>query len=156
MRTAIRVDPKVGTIALPLDRTLRSIDSLVAEPAASNSLRLLGGGDLATFGASAFVGLGAVLETTWEAEEHCRIASRWMAHQRDTASDGNAGGNWLRMLVIDHREEMMPASEPAAELHANPYPNQNASECEAGNEGYVEGQMIGNPPGIQGAPRSGR
>jgi virulence factor Mce-like protein len=156
MRTAIRVDPKMGTIALPLDRTLRSIDSLVAEPAASSSLRLLGGADLATFGASAFVGLGAVLETTWEAEEHCRVASRWIAHQRDTASDGNAGGNWLRMLLIDHRDEMLPADDPAPELHANPYPNQNASECEAGNEGYAEGQLIGNPPGIQGAPGSGR
>jgi virulence factor Mce-like protein len=156
MRTGIRVDPKVGTVAVPLDQTLRSIDNLVAEPAASNSLRLLGGDDLATFGASAFVGLGAVLETTWEAEKHCRAASRWVAAQRDMSSDGNAGGNWLRMLLIDRRDQMLPAARPVADLHANPYPNQNANECEAGNEGYAEGQMIGNPPGIQGAPGGGR
>ncbi len=155
MRTAIRVDPKVGSVAPPLDRTLRSIDDLVAEPAASNSLRLLGGEDLATFGSSAFVGLGAVLKTTWEAEQHCRSASRWIAHQRDITSDGDAGGNWLRMLMIDHREHMLPAAEPADDLHTNPYPLQNARECEAGNEGYAEGQLIGNPPGIQGAAGGG-
>ncbi len=156
MRTAIRVDPKMGTIAPPLGRTLRSIDELVAEPAASNSLRLLGGEDLATFGASAFVGLGAVLKTTWDAEKHCRVASRWIAHQRDITSDGDAGGNWLRMLLIDHREEMLPADEPAPELHANPYPNENARECEAGNEGWARGQQIGNPPGLQRGPGGGR
>ena len=29
-------------------------------------------------------------------------------------------------------------------------------ECEAGNEGYAPGQLIGNPPGLQGAPGGGR
>jgi virulence factor Mce-like protein len=156
MRTAIRVDPQVGTLAVPLDRTLRSLDTFVAEPAGSNTLRLLGSGDLATVGASAVVGLGSVIETTWEAEKHCRVATQWIAHQREMTSDGDAGGNWIRMLPVIALREMLPASEPTDDLHANPYPNANAQECEAGNEGHAEGQLIGNPPGLQGAPGGGK
>ena len=49
--------------------------------------------------------------------------------------------------------EMLPADKPAAGLHFNPYPNQNASECEAGNEPYLPGQRIGNVPGNQGVAK---
>jgi virulence factor Mce-like protein len=153
MRTAIRVDPEVATLDRPLAAVLGAVRGFAANPASAGSLRLLGGTDLATFGSSAFLGLGAILSTTWEAEQHCRVASNWIAGLSEALSDGDAGGNWLRMIPVFQRDEMFPASEPAAGLHANPYPKENAEECEAGNEPYVPGRHIGNPAGRQGAVR---
>jgi hypothetical protein len=150
VRTAIAVDPRVGTLASPVDRALVAVGRFADNPASTGALRALGGEDLATFGASSFVGLGAVLKTTWEAERHCAVASTWMKRLAATASDGDEGGNWMRMLPIIHNEQSGPRAKPSGDLHANPYPHADAQECEAGREGYAEGQLIGNPPGLQG------
>ena len=151
-RTAIRVDPKAATLAGPVDGALGSVGVFARNPASRTSLKLLGSTDLATFGASAFVGLGGILRTSWDAEKYCRAASTWMRRLVDITSDGNAGGNWLRMTVLFAPSEMTARATPSPDLHANVYPNENAQECEAGNEGYGPGQQIGNPPGIQGGP----
>jgi hypothetical protein len=68
-------------------------------------------------------------------------------------SEGDAGGNWLRMIPVFEQDEMFPADGPAPGLHVNPYPRQDATECEAGNEPYVPGTQIGNPAGRQEAAR---
>ena len=47
------------------------------------------------------------------------------------------------------RPEPSSRSTPSAELHANPVPTNNATECETGNEPFAEGQQIGNPAGTQ-------
>jgi hypothetical protein len=75
-----------------------------------------------------------------------------MAHLNDVASDGDEGGNWIRMIPFFQQDEMFPSAGTAPDLHANPYPNQDAQECEAGNEGYAPGRLIGNPPGQQKNP----
>ena len=116
-----------------------------------NTLRLLGSTDLATFGASAFVGLGAILNAAWEAEEVCRTATKWATALNDVTSDGDEGGNWLRMIPYFKENETTPADRPAPDLHVNPYPREDATECEAGHEPYLPGRRIGNPDGIQGA-----
>ena len=152
--TAIRLDPQLGRMARPVDRLLGGVDAFSRNPDTSRALRLLGSTDLATFGASATLGLGALLETTWQAEQHCRVTSTWIRRLVDITSDGNAGGNWVRMAPLDEPTQMVPQARPSANLHANPYPNTDARECEAGNEGFAPGQMIGNPPGLQGG-RSG-
>jgi phospholipid/cholesterol/gamma-HCH transport system substrate-binding protein len=152
LRTAARVDPRAAVLAKPLDDALGAVGSFSANPASLTSLQLLGATDLATFGASAFVGLGAILSTTWDAERYCGTATAWARALRDVLSDGDEGGNWIRMAPLFKLSETFPSAEPAAELHANPYPNQNAQECEAGHEGFGPGQQIGNPPGLQGKP----
>jgi hypothetical protein len=53
------------------------------------------------------------------------------------------------MLPILDPAQSSKQPGPAADLHFNPYPNEDASECEAGNEPYASGQQIGNPPGQQ-------
>lgn len=149
-RTAIRVDPKIGTLARPLDGTLGAVGAFTRNPASRSALKVLGSTDLATFGASAFVGLGAILQTTADAERHCRVASTWIRRLVDITSEGDSGGNWVRMIPILEGGQMQAQAAPSPNLHANPYPNANAAECEAGNEGYAPGQLIGNPPGLQG------
>ena len=52
---------------------------------------------------------------------------------------------------------MFPSAEPAPNLHANPYPRQDATECESGNEGWLKGRaVIGNVPGNQGTETDGQ
>jgi len=156
MRKAVEVNPEVAGVAEPLGSVLDSVGAFTGRPSATNALRLLGSNDLATFGASAFVGLGGILDTAWEAERHCRVATNWVEALNDVLSEGDAGGNWIRMIPVFQLDEMLPAAEPAPELHVNPYPNENASECEAGNEPYLPGQRIGNVPGLQAVPGGGR
>jgi hypothetical protein len=153
MRTATDVVPSMATLDKPLSSVLTSVREFAANPASSNTLRMLGSTDLATFGASAFVGLGAILNAGWEAEEKCRTITNWVARLSDVASDGDAGGNWLRMIPFFVEDELLPADKPSENLHVNPYPVQNRQECEAGNEPVLPGQRIGNVPGIQGAPK---
>lgn len=154
VRTATLVGPRVATLASPLQRTFKSLGAFTSNPASRTSLRLLGSNDLATFGASAFVGLGAILATVYEAERHCGVASSWVRGLRSISGDGDSAGNWLRMIPIftPDFEETLPSGKPSPNLHANIYPTENATECEAGHEGYAAGQHIGNPPGRQGAP----
>jgi hypothetical protein len=40
---------------------------------------------------------------------------------------------------------MFPVSSPSADLHDNYYPIEDSSECQAGNEPYTPGRLIGNP-----------
>jgi virulence factor Mce-like protein len=155
-RTAIRVDPRVKALAQPIDRTLSAVGRFAANPASTRALQILAGQDLATFGASSFVGLGAVLKTTWDAERACRTASTWMDRIAAIASDGDESGNWMRMMPIFETDQAKAEGAPSANLNANPYPNENTQECEAGNEGFAPGGRIGNVPGNQGKPEGRR
>ena len=149
MRTATPVAARTTTLAPAIDDALRALGRFTADPAAAASLDALRGSDLATFGGSAFVGLGAILNTLSDAQLHCNAASIWARNLQSTASEGNDTGHWLRMIAIQQPDETDHAAKPAAGLHVNPYPNENASECESGNEPFLEGRRIGNPEGDQ-------
>lgn len=149
IRTATPITRRVGGLAGPMDQALRAVDRFSRNPAASAAIRALGGEDLATFGGSAFIGLGAILRTTANAQLNCNAAALWMRNLASTASDGDSGGNWLRMVPVSRASQSNHAAEPAEDLHVNYYPRENAKECEAGNEPYAPGRAIGNPPGLQ-------
>lgn len=149
IRTATPVTRRVGGLAGPMDQVLGAVDRFSRNPAATGAIRALGGEDLATFGGSAFIGLGAILRTTATAQLECNVAALWMRNLASTASDGDSGGNWLRMVPVSNSSQSDHAATPAEDLHVNYYPNENAQECEAGNEPYAPGQAIGNPPGLQ-------
>ena len=84
----------------------------------------------------------------------CNYVALGARNLASTPSEGNASGNWLRFGAILNTDEMFPRATPAPQLHFDPYPNGAAPgqpyECEAGNEGYLPGQQIGNVPGNQG------
>lgn len=150
LRTGAKVAPRLGSLGSPLSRTFVDLNTFTSNPATARTLRLLGDKDLATFGASAFVGLGAILATVYDAERNCGVASRWVKALRGISGEGDSSGNWLRMIPIVSVGQTLRSAKPSADLHANIYPNENAQECESGNEGYAGGQLIGNPPGLQG------
>ena len=74
-----------------------------------------------------------------------------MAAAAETALSNFVGGKQVPALdgrtsaVVDPslRLELI-ASKPTANLHETPYPIENSSECQAGNETYGPGQVIGN------------
>jgi phospholipid/cholesterol/gamma-HCH transport system substrate-binding protein len=84
----------------------------------------------------------------------CNYVALGARNLASTPSEGNASGNWLRFGAILNTDEMFPRAEAAPQLHFDPYPNGAAPgqphECEAGNEGYLPGQQLGNVPGNQG------
>jgi virulence factor Mce-like protein len=149
MRAAIPVASKVTRLAPGIDAALRAVDQFSSDPASMGAVKGLKGTDLATFGGSAFIGLGAILKTVAAAQLHCNVAGIWMRNLASVSSEGDAGGNWLRMIPIFQNAQTTHNAAPDPDLHANFYPHENANECESGNEPYTPGQLIGNPPGNQ-------
>ena len=110
---------------------------------------MLGANDLGSVGESLLLGLGAIMRAVAPAQLDCNAASLWMRNMSSAFSEGDASGSWIRMVPIFDSAQSFKQGQPAGDLHYNPYPNENASECEAGNEPYAPGQQIGNPPGRQ-------
>jgi len=149
IRASTPVTRRVGSLAAPMGETLEAVEEFAANPDALGAIRALKGEDLVTFGGSAFIGLGAILRTVADAQLHCNAAALWMRNLASIASEGDSGGNWLRMIPVFSNTQTSHEATPAPDLHVNPYPNANAEECESGNEPYEDGRAIGNPPGLQ-------
>jgi hypothetical protein len=96
-----------------------------------------------------FVGLGGLLRGSADAQLNCNALAIWVRNLVSATSEGDASGGWIRMSDVINQGQSSQSSAPASDLHLNYYPNENASECEAGNEPYAPGQAIGNPPGNQ-------
>jgi ABC-type transporter Mla subunit MlaD len=147
--SATPVFRKVPELATTLDSAVAAIGKLARDPNSVDAFKLLGTNDLATFGASAFVGLGAILRDVAPAQLACNTAAIWARNFASVLSEGDATGSWLRAGLVVNEPQLFEASTTAGNLHYNYYPNENAHECEAGNEPYSPGQLIGNPPGNQ-------
>lgn len=149
MRAAAPVARGTGRLAPGMDAALRAVDRFSTEPAALGAVRALGGDDLATFGGSAFIGLGAILRTVSEAQLECNVTALWMRNLAAVATEGDSGGNWLRMIPIFEESEIQHRATMSPNLHVNFYPDENADECESGNEPWSPGIVLGNPEGHQ-------
>ncbi|MGH2870237.1 MAG: MlaD family protein, partial [Solirubrobacteraceae bacterium] len=65
-------------LASVLTGAAASIDALARDPAAGQTFKVLGSSDLGTLGASAFVGLGAILQSVSSAQFSCNVAGLWV------------------------------------------------------------------------------
>jgi len=140
---AFKLVPK---LASELQTALSTVDSLARDPASTETFKVLGSSDLATFGSSAFIGLGAILRTIAPAQFACNVAGLWVRNFDSALSEGDSTAAWLRFAPVVDLPEMLPSSKPAADLHDNFYPIENSTQCQAGNEGYTGAQLIGTPP----------
>ena len=134
--------PRLASGLLSADRALVQ---LVHDPAAAQALGVIGSNDLGTLGSSAFIGLGAILKSVAPAQFHCNVAGLWVRNFASALSEGNGSGSWLRFSPILDLADAFQASTPASDLHLNYYPVENSGQCQAGNEVYTGGQLIGNP-----------
>jgi virulence factor Mce-like protein len=138
----------VPAVADDLRTAAVAVDALARDPASTQTFKVLGSSDLATFGASAFQGLGAILQAVAPAQFACNVAGLWTRNFVSSLSEGNSIGPWLRVTPVFDTppNQSFQASTPSADLHLNYYPIQDATQCQAGNERYTGTQLIGNPP----------
>lgn len=142
---ATPVFQRVPKLASELQTALVAIQALAKDPASTQTFKVLGSSDLATFGASAFVGLGAILRTTATAQFACNTTALWVRNFASSLSEGDSTAGWLRFAPILDAAQLFQASTIAPDLHVNYYPQENRNNCQAGNEVYSGPQKIGNP-----------
>jgi virulence factor Mce-like protein len=148
IRAATPVYKLAPALASNLQSALVEVDRLASNPAALQTFSLLGDNDLATFGASAFVGLGAILSSAANAQLACNVEGSWAANfggANNPLSEGDATGSWLRASLVLDTGTLLQSPTPASNLHLNYYPNETAGNCTSGNEQYSPGQDIGQP-----------
>jgi virulence factor Mce-like protein len=83
------------------------------------------------------------------AQVQCNIVPTWGFSVAGSLLDGDADGSWITIQPLINVGQILQESVPSPDLHVNPIPHENFSECEAGNEPYLPGQQLGNPPGNQ-------
>ncbi len=148
IRAATPVYKLAPELASKLQTALSDVDQLARNPAALETFNILGDNDLATFGASAFVGLGAILQAAAPAQLACNTEGIWAAifgGPNNALSEGDSAGSWLRSIPVLDTGTLTQSGTPASNLHVNYYPNESAGDCTAGNEIYSSGQDIGQP-----------
>jgi ABC-type transporter Mla subunit MlaD len=143
--SATPVFRRVPPLASELQVALAAVDALAKDPAATQTFKVLGSSDLATFGASAFVGLGAILRTVASSQFACNVAGIWLRNFASGLSEGDNVAPWLRFEPIIDPAELFQTPTISSDLHINYYPKENNSECQAGNEVYTGPQRIGDP-----------
>ncbi|MGE5617547.1 MAG: MlaD family protein [Candidatus Woesearchaeota archaeon] len=146
VRTATPVFGPIPTLAHRLQVTLSVQGALARDPFSTRTFRALGSTDLATLGASTFVGLGAILKAIAPAQLACNLAGLWVRNFASAISEGDGSGSWLRTMPLTDSNQSTETGTPAPDLHLNIYPIEDQSQCQAGNEGYTGRQLIGHPP----------
>ena len=126
-----------------LGTALRVLGRVAKDPAAAGSLRQL----LATV-----TSLRTTLSVLEPAQEHCNVGGLWARNFGGAFESGNSLGHFLSGQLVLDPQQLFPGPFDTPDLHVNPTPNENASECEAGNEPFLPGRQLGNPPGDQKPP----
>lgn len=148
IRAATPVYKLAPELASKLQTALVDVNKLASNPASIETFNVLGNNDLATLGASAFVGLGAILESAAPAQLACNVEGIWAQNfggANNPLSQGDSLGSWLRADLVLDLSTLAESPTPASNLHLNYYPTETKGHCTAGNEQYTTGQDIGQP-----------
>jgi ABC-type transporter Mla subunit MlaD len=136
----------IPKVAKALETALGAIEAVARDPASMKAFKFLGRNDLATFGASAFVGLGALLRATASAQLECNTTALWLRNFASGLSEGDQTAPWLRAMPVFQFQQSTQRASPAPDLHIDYYPQESlGSGCQAGNEPYRGAQRIGSP-----------
>jgi hypothetical protein len=96
-----------------------------------------------------FASLGDALAVWGPAQIQCNVLGLWTRNVPALNAEGDANGSWLSVQLVVHPQQILQQAVRSPDLHQNPVPHENASECEAGNEPFLPGQTLGNPAGNQ-------
>jgi virulence factor Mce-like protein len=149
--TVLTTAPTTLRLLTPVSENLQAAfgaaKALGQDPASTQAFTVLGVNDLGTTGSSAFIGLGAILNTVSTSQFACNVAGLWVRNFASALSEGNADGNWLRIGTLIDPEQLVQSASgaPAADLHINTDPQESGGQCQAGNEVYSGTQAIDNP-----------
>ena len=133
LRRATRLGPD-------LEQLLNALGTLSKDPATSSAVVRL---------TKVVASLGPTLRFTNPFQTQCNYLGLWTRNASSTISEGDENGTWFRFIPVFQTDEFMQRATPAPQLHATPYGNATANECETGNEPYLPGQHIGHPAGLQ-------
>ena len=140
LREAGPVLRRVPALARRLDATLISLDRLSRRPTTSPTL----------LGLTATVtSLDKTLDALLPAQLACNTGPLYVRNLASTVSEGDEQASWLSFVPLFDLEQTFQQSRQSPNLHANPRPNNNASECETGNEPFEPGRRVGSPGGTQ-------
>jgi hypothetical protein len=141
LRRGTPVLRRVPPLAARLERTLGEVERLARLPATSGALGKL---------TSTVATLRPALDFVLPFQTTCNYLGVWFRNLSSATSEGDRSGHWFRFSAVVKPELELQTDRPMADLHYNPYPDQGQDgECEAGNEPYLPGQVIGNVPGRQ-------
>lgn len=150
LRDTTPVLRRVPQLSGPLTRTFSAVDRFARDPASIGAITALHDQDLPTFSTSLFLGLGGILHSAAHAQLSCDVIGLWARNLASSLSDGDPAGAWLSTGLLLSSTQSPQSAAAASDLHFNPYPREDASVCEAGNERYAPGQVIGHPPATTG------
>ncbi|WP_372789600.1 MlaD family protein [Paraconexibacter sp.] len=142
VRATTPVVRRVPDLSSRLRTTLLALERLARNPSAPAAVRKL---------TTTVETLDVTLQTLLPAQKTCNILGLSTRNLGDVVAYGNVDGSALNALFMLGLNQQLQSAGPADNLHANPTPNNNARECESGNEPYLPGRHIGNPPGLQPA-----
>ena len=141
LQTGIPVLRRASRLSDRLRKALNEVYLLSSDPLARSTLRRLR------------VALDSLLPTlryVAPLQTRCNYLGVYFRNIWSTVSEGDAAGNWLRTGPISSTTQARYRPDPAPDLHANPYPHTGQNGiCEAGNEPYKPGQVIGHAPGTR-------
>jgi ABC-type transporter Mla subunit MlaD len=130
-----------------LGTALRVLGRVAKDPASAGSLRQL---------LDTVRSLRVTLETLEPAQRHCNVGGLWARNFGGAFESANSLGHFLSGQLVIDPQQLFPGPFDTPDLHVNPTPNEDATECEAGNEPYLPGRQLGNPPGKQRPRGAGR
>ena len=137
LRSGTRVLGRTKQLTDPLTTTLRVLGTVARDDASSGAVTKLTAGLRL---------LRPTLSQLRTAQVNCNVLALNLRNQGDTVSRGDTQGTWLSFLPLVSLDQSFRQTKPSATLHFNPYPREDAKECESGNEPFTSGQVIGNPP----------
>jgi virulence factor Mce-like protein len=149
--TVLRTAPTTLRLLTPVSAKLElafgAARTVARDPATTQAFNVLGVNDLGTTASSAFLGLGAILDTVSGPQYACNIVPLWVRNFASSLSEGNSGGNWLRIsTIIDTKQLVQSASgTPAGDLHIDTDPQEGGGQCQSGNENYSGSHAIDDP-----------
>ncbi|WP_205695869.1 MlaD family protein [Conexibacter sp. SYSU D00693] len=124
-----------------LDGTLRRLRALARDPHTTRTLRRL---------TTTVRTLDGTLDVVLPAQLHCNVLGVSTRNLSEVLAVGDAQAPWLNFLpILDLRSQLFRQASPSPNLHANPVPRNDATECETGNEPFLPGLRLGNPEGLQ-------
>ena len=140
LQSGTRALRRTDEITPPTNTLLRTLGTVARDPAASGALRKLD---------KTVNVLRPTVDYLTSAQVNCNVAGLFARNFYSPISQGDQAGSFLTFFALFRSEQTSKNPAPEEDLHINPYPNENARECESGNEPYAPGQVIGNPAGLQ-------
>ncbi len=144
LATGTPVIANAGALADRLRATLAALRALVRDPATAGSV----------------IGLTRTLRSLVPTvryllplQERCNYLGLYERNAASTVGEGDSNGNWFRFMPLQNTPDNPYRGKVPEGLHFDPYASTGQDgHCTAGNELFVPGTQIGDPPNASTAP----